>query len=106
MRRPLVSGKPSIPKHVRYALAMFTVGIVVGVIVTYYVAGRMVADMHAGEVYEAVRRENRAFEYSLIGWVITVVVSSASTVAVWYRLYDRHAPRDGGKLGQTRIDES
>jgi hypothetical protein len=106
MRRRLISGKPSITGPVRYALAVFSIGMVIGWIVTYFVAARLVSDMPADEVIEAMQRENRTFEYSLIGWGITFVASSASAVAVWYRLYDRYAPRGEDELGQARRDQS
>lgn len=107
MRRRLVSGQPSIPKPVRYGAAVFMAGIFAGVIVTYYVAVRLTADLPAGEVFEAIRRDMRTFEYLVIGWGITFVASSAAAVAVWYRLYDRYAAHDeGDKLGQSRGEES
>lgn len=107
MRRRLVSGQPSIPKPVRYGAAVFAAGILVGVIVTFYVAVRLVSDMPASDEFDAIRRDIRAFEYSLIGWGTKFVASSAAAVAVWYRLYDRYAAHDDGdKLGQSRGDES
>lgn len=106
MRRRMISGKPSLNRSVRFALAVFVVGLVIGVIITYFVAERLTSGMPADDHLDAMRRENRAFEYSLIGWGITFIASSASAVAVWYRLYDRYAPRGEDELGQSRLDRS
>jgi hypothetical protein len=106
MRRRMISGKPSLTRPVRFALAVFVVGLVIGVIITYFVAERLTSGMPADDYLEAMQRENRTFEYSLIGWGITFVVSSAAAVAVWYRLYDRYAPRGEVELGQSRRDET
>ena len=94
MRRRMISGKPSIPCHLRYALAVFVVGMIIGVIVTDYVAGRLASAMPAGDSFDAIRRENRAFEYSLIGWGITFVASAALAVGVGLRMYDPNARQD------------
>lgn len=85
MRRHLISGKPSIPDPMRYALAAFVAAIVIGLIATHFVVAELVSEMPNDEVYEALRRDARALEYTFIGWFLTIVGSVTAGVAVGLR---------------------
>lgn len=106
MKRRLVSGKPSISRRMRYALAVFTVGMVVGWVVTHFVAPELASRAPAGESNAAMRHDVRATKYTLIGWGITFLVSSVAAVAVGLRFYDPKAAARDDELGQARCDET
>ena len=67
---------------------VFVVSLIVGVIATRYYVERAVAHMPREEVYEALPRDMRAVELTLIGWFLSflgsLTLSSFAFVVIAY----------------------
>jgi len=66
-------------------LFTFIVILIVGYFLTDYVRDKAVLGLPRAEVYEALHRDGLSLQYTLIGWLLTLVTAILGTfVVVWY----------------------